>query len=68
MLKGSDDIYDYDLRMTRIEGETCLYFAALINADGVDGFTTVSYTHLDVYKRQSYDNSAEYCVRLREFK
>ena len=39
VLKGSDDIYDYDLRMTRIEGETCLYFAALINADGVDGFT-----------------------------
>ena len=39
VLKGSDDIYDYDLRMTRIEGETCLYFAALMNADGVDGFT-----------------------------
>ena len=39
VLKGGDDIYDYDLRMTRIEGETCLYFAALINADGVDGFT-----------------------------
>ncbi|MBQ8637700.1 MAG: exopolygalacturonase [Lachnospiraceae bacterium] len=39
VLKGSSDISDYELRMTRIEGETCLYFTALINADGVDGFT-----------------------------
>lgn len=39
VLKGSSDINDYEIRMTRIEGETCLYFAALINADGVDGFT-----------------------------
>lgn len=39
VLKGSSDITDYDLCMTRIEGETCPYFSALINADGVDGFT-----------------------------
>lgn len=39
VLKGSSDIADYDLCMTRMEGETCRYFAALINADGVDGFT-----------------------------
>ena len=38
-LKGSDDISDYALCETRIEGETCQYFAALINADGLDGFT-----------------------------
>lgn len=38
-LKGSDDIADYDLQETRIEGESCLYFTALINADGLDGFT-----------------------------
>ena len=38
-LKGSNDISDYDLCETRIEGETCLYYTALINADGVDGFT-----------------------------
>lgn len=38
-LKGSDDISDYPICETRIEGETCQYFAALINADGVDGFT-----------------------------
>ena len=39
VLKGSGDVCDYELKMTRIEGESCLYFAALINADGVDGFT-----------------------------
>ncbi len=39
MLKGSDDISDYTVCETRIEGETCKYFAALINADGLDGFT-----------------------------
>ena len=39
VLKGSDDISDYEVRMTRIEGETCVYFSALINVDGVDGFT-----------------------------
>ena len=39
VLKGSDDISDYDLCRTRIEGETCTYFSALINADGLDGFT-----------------------------
>lgn len=37
-LKGSDDISDYDLVETRMEGEVCPYFAALINADGIDGF------------------------------
>lgn len=39
VLKGSSDVSDYELQMTRIEGESCLYFSALINADGVDGFT-----------------------------
>ncbi|MBQ3464193.1 MAG: exopolygalacturonase [Clostridia bacterium] len=38
VLKGSDDISDYDLTETRIEGQTCMYFGALINADGLDGF------------------------------
>lgn len=38
-LKGSDDISDYTVCETRIEGETCQYFAALINAEGLDGFT-----------------------------
>ena len=39
ILKGSDELSDYELVETRIEGENCLYFSALINADGLDGFT-----------------------------
>ena len=38
-LLGSDFIGDYPLGKTPIEGETCTYFGALINADGLDGFT-----------------------------
>lgn len=37
-LKGSGHVEDYELRETRIEGQTCIYFSALINADGLDGF------------------------------
>lgn len=39
VLKGSEHISDYPVVTTRIEGQTCKYFAALINADNVDGFT-----------------------------
>lgn len=39
VLKGSDDIGDFPIVDTRIEGQTLKYFAALVNADGVDGFT-----------------------------
>ena len=38
-LKGSDDISNFPLLMTRMEGQTLKYFAALVNADGLDGFT-----------------------------
>ena len=38
MLKGSDDPADYPVCDTRIEGESCRYLPALINADGLDGF------------------------------
>ena len=37
-LKGSDRIRDFKLLKTRMEGQTLQYFAALINADGIDGF------------------------------
>lgn len=37
VIKGSDDISDYKVMDTRIEGENCKYFAALINVDSVDG-------------------------------
>lgn len=38
-LKGSDRIRDFKLVTTRMEGQTLKYFAALVNADGTDGFT-----------------------------
>lgn len=38
-LQGSEDPSDYPLLTTRIEGETCKYYSALVNADGLDGFT-----------------------------
>lgn len=38
-LMGSNDPSDYPIVQTRIEGETCLYYSALINVDGLDGFT-----------------------------
>lgn len=39
VIMGSNDPSDYPILKTRIEGETCLYYSALINADSVDGFT-----------------------------
>ncbi len=39
VLKGSDDPSNFPVQLTRIEGETCKYFTAFINADGLDGFT-----------------------------
>ncbi|MCD8166282.1 MAG: glycosyl hydrolase family 28 protein [Bacteroides sp.] len=39
VLKGSDDISNFPIVMTRMEGQTLKYFAALVNADRVDGFT-----------------------------
>ncbi len=39
VLKGSDDISNFPLVKTRMEGQTLKYFAALVNADGLDGFT-----------------------------
>ena len=38
-LKGSDDIAHYPFIPSRMEGQTLDYFAALVNAYGVDGFT-----------------------------
>lgn len=39
VLKGSDDISNFAIVDTRVEGQSLKYFAALVNADGVDGFT-----------------------------
>lgn len=38
-LKGSDNIMDYPKLPSRMEGQCLSYFAALINAYGVNGFT-----------------------------
>lgn len=38
-LKGSDDISHFDVIDMRLEGQNLTYFAALVNAIGVDGFT-----------------------------
>lgn len=38
LLVGRDDVSAYPKRETRIEGETCEYYPALINADRCDGF------------------------------
>ena len=39
VLKGSDDISNFAILDTRMEGQSVKYFAALVNADNVDGFT-----------------------------
>lgn len=38
-LKGSDDIKDYPIMPSRMEGQSLDYFPALVNAYGVNGFT-----------------------------
>lgn len=39
VLKGSDFIGDFALMDTRMEGQNLKYFMALVNAQGLDGFT-----------------------------
>lgn len=46
-LKGSDRIADFPIILTRIEGETCKYFPALVNAYEVDGFTITGHGTID---------------------
>ena len=38
-LKGSDRIRNFKIVKTRMEGQTLKYFAALVNADSINGFT-----------------------------
>lgn len=38
-LKGSDDINNFPIVETRMEGQNLKYFSALINVEGVNGFT-----------------------------
>jgi polygalacturonase len=39
VLRGSTDISDFPVMTTRIEGQTCKYYPALLNADSIQGFT-----------------------------
>lgn len=39
VLKGSDDISNFPITDTRMEGQSLPYFAALVNANQVNGFT-----------------------------
>lgn len=55
MLKGSEHITDYPVCQTRIEGESCLYYPALINADGVDGFVMCGKGIIDGSGQRSWE-------------
>ncbi len=46
-LKGSERIQDFPIAETRMEGQTCKYFTALVNADKVDGFTIAGQGTID---------------------
>lgn len=46
-LKGSEFIVDFPVMTTRIEGETCKYFPAVVNAYEVDGFTITGHGYID---------------------
>lgn len=54
-LKGSDAITNYKIVKTRLEGQTLDYFAALVNADGADGFTITGSGTIDGNGRRFYD-------------
>ena len=55
-LKGSDDISNFPIVETRIEGQTLGYFAALVNADGVDGFTITGKGTIDGNGLRSWES------------
>ena len=52
-----------EVAAVRVEGDTAQAYIVL-SGGPVDATTAVSYTHLDVYKRQAYD--AEFCRVLRQ--
>ena len=62
-LKGSDRIRDFKLVDTRMEGQSIKYFAALVNADGLDGFTITGHGTID---GNGYNYWEEFWIR-REY-
>lgn len=63
-LKGSDAITHYKIVKTRLEGQTLNYFAALVNAEGNDGFTITGSGTIDGNGRKFYD---EFWLRRKVF-
>ena len=62
-LKGSDRIRNFKILDTRMEGQSIKYFAALVNADGVDGFTITGRGTID---GNGYNYWEEFWIR-REY-
>ena len=62
-LKGSDRIRNFKVLDTRMEGQSLKYFAALVNADGVDGFTITGNGTID---GNGYNYWEEFWIR-REY-
>ena len=60
---GVDEADGYPMRETRIEGETCLYYPALINADRCDGFTISGEGVIDGHGANTWE---EFWTRLAE--
>ena len=54
-LKGIDDIRHYPLVPMHMEGQQLNYFAALVNADGVDGFTITGHGTIDGNAQRFWD-------------
>ena len=63
VLLGSDDGADYPLCETRIEGETCRYYPAVVNADRCDGFTITGKGTIDGHGFATWE---EFWHRLKE--
>lgn len=54
-LKGVDAIKHYPLVEMHMEGKNMKYFAALVNADGVDGFTITGHGTIDGNGRRFWE-------------
>jgi len=60
---GVDEADGYPMRETRIEGETCTYYPALVNADCCDGFTISGDGVIDGHGANTWE---EFWTRLAE--
>lgn len=60
---GVDEADGYPMRETRIEGETCTYYPALVNADCCDGFTISGDGVIDGHGAPTWE---EFWTRLAE--